>query len=412
MRPRRGTKAMRHRLHSLTFILILALGLSTALGAASPEWALTASLNKVFLVKYDGGTVTSYEAGLLSDSSLTGIGTYHGYIFVADSATSGIIPSTTLHVGRMADPLTNPTIQWLGDPIRLEQGANLLKQPGAVAVDANGGVYVLGGRWSDGSNMHSNYAYVSSGDAWAHSTVNIVDLPTTALMDISATGVGSQAVIANRGGGFWFDQTCATGANGASASAPNPLNDGGYFPRGIAAGANGFSYIANYSTELTLNAGPSNVGSISVINSVSLGKASEAFQLGEFRPTDIAFMALGGLDYLGIVGVTTGGVSQALRLTIDPATGLPIMNTAVLASLDGSSGHYAAGSADGSLFWATNPQANTVTVLDTLSWQIQSVTVAGSASYIAGWVPEPSSIVALLTGGIGLLGLRRRRKHS
>jgi hypothetical protein len=391
-------------------MLILILALGATLAAAAPQWAVTSSLNKVFLVKYEGGVATSYQAAQFGASSLTGTGSYQSLVFVADTVTTGPTPVAVLHVGYIADPLTSQTIQWLGDPIQLAQGGDVLKQPGAVSVDANGGVYVLGGRWQDGfGNMHSNYAYITSSNGWSSANVSIVNVSSSSLADIATSG--SQAMIANRNlSSGWADQTWATAVSGTTANPSTLPNDAlsGYFPRGIAMGDNGFSYIANYSTEVAPNMGPSDpgVGSISVV-----GSNLPAIQLGSFRPTDIAFLSVGGIDYLGVVGVTNEGINQAMRLTLG-ADGQPILGSALTTVLGGSTDHFCSASANGIVLWATNPQANTVTAIDTQSWTASSVGVAGPAGYISAFVPEPSSIIVLLTGGIGLLGLRRWRKSK
>lgn len=410
---------MQHPLRSLALILTLTLALGASLAAAAaPQWAVTTSLSKVFVVKYDGGSVTSYEAAQFSQSNLAGVSSYHGYVFVADNSTSGTTSATLLHVGRIVDPLTNPTIQWLGTsaehpmgtPISLEQGSEVLQQPGAVAVDENGGVYVLGGRYRDSLNqIHSNYAYITSATGtWTDASVKVVNLWNTSFADIATNG--SQAIIANRviGSGF-ADQTWTTAVTNGAPTGPAYLNDNGYFPRGIAVGTNGYSYIANYSTEVTSPEGPANVGSISVVNNNPLASKAAAIALADFRPTDIAFLTVNGIDYLGLVGIGSGG-SEARRYTLD-ANGMPVLEGFAQKELDDSADHFGAASGDGTLFWVTNPQANTVTVLDTLNWTVHSVGVAGTAGYITTLVPEPSSIIALLTGAVGLLGLRRRRNR-
>jgi len=411
---------MRLRPRSLAFILILALALGATLASADPQWAVTASPDSVFLMNNQG--FVSSPLAPFSGLTLAGIATWGNYVFVAGSASAG--DTGNLRVGKIGNSLTGPTIDWIGDPIPLTNAGKLLKGPGAVAVDASGGVYVLGSRWQDGSGVwHSNYAYVtSSSGTWTD--VSIVDLSNTskALADIATIATADpldyQAVIAHQDAAIAFPsfQTWATGVNGSNpAGAASRLNDTGYIPQGIATGTNGFSYIANHSTEVAAPAGPVDVGSISVIDSKSLAPIGSAFGLGDFRPTDIAFMALGGTNYLWLVGVTNG-VSQALQLTLG-VDGRPIMGAEPWASLDSSANHYCAASLDGTLLWATNPGASTVTAFNTVTRERYNVVlpIGARAGYIASAsyvVPEPSSLLSLLVGGIGILGLRGRRRRS
>lgn len=392
--------------------------LCTAAAASTAQWAVTTSYDTVFLVKHEGSNVTSYQAAKLTDSFLTGVASYGGYVYVADSITENGKTQAVLRVGRVYDPVVNPTIEWVGEPIKLFEGSETLRDPRAVTVDSNGGVYIIGGRYQDTYGMqHSNYAYVQSSNRWTSAQVSVVNMPTTALADIAPIGTG--AVVAHRdlAGGI-VDQSWVSKLNGASVAPGQHLDDGGYLPSGVTAGNNGLIYIANRSTEIDHGAGPVDIGSVSVVNASTMARVSPAFDLDDFRPSDIAFFTLEGVNYLGLVG-TDEGLGQALRITLGD-DGLPLLDDILYRGLDVSTDHYCTMSADGRILWATNPQSNTVTAFDVETWTSQTTEIGGAGAYISMLtfapaepiVPEPSAILAMFTGIVGLFGVSRVRKSA
>jgi hypothetical protein len=278
-------------------------------------------------------------------------------------------------------------------------------------VDANGGVYVLG----DSSQPSSNFAYIPylSG-GWSQLAVAITGMSGGLLRDVDASGdTGAMVAL----------QQNATGAHSlvawalpGSDSTPVDTADRGSQPKGIAKGTNGMSYVANFATDGVEGVWPP--GSISIINNSSLGIpiVVPAVPTLDFQPNDISFFTRDGVNYLGLVGRTTAGTNQAWRVTLNDG-GMPMMDSSIrrmtLSTTMYSNDQYCAVSADGTLFWVTDPQFNTVTVIDTdNNWQGHQVSVFGQPEYIATYVPEPSSLIALLTGAVGLIGLRRRRRQK
>lgn len=391
------------RSHLLVYTVVLALVLAfgaTLAVASTPYYAVAVSLGKVFLIKYDGTTVTSSLLSDLNQSSLTGVATWNGHdnkVFVADSASTGDTAPRTLRVGRLVNITTaNPGVQWLGDPIQLKTTTDMLKQPGAMQVDASGGIYVVGSKWSDGtSGVHSGYAYVTPTNSWndAAGSVSIARLETSTLFGVALPQSGGAVFSLQDTSTLWDGQSCVRSATGVPAPA-NPVKDtkdGGYFPQGITTGHD-LTYMANYSTETDPNDGPTEVGSISVLDS-SLNKISAAFQLGSFRPTDLSFFTVGTTDYLGVVGVLTNGHSQAWRLKINPVDGTPTTDGVLKHDLDSSSTHYCTVSSDDSVFWATNPQAGTVAVFDTSTWACHVLPSLGvGVGRIAQFLPDVITI--------------------
>ncbi len=408
---------MQNRTALIIFLLVVSVILCTAASASTAQWAVTASYDTIYLVKHEGNSVTSYQAAKLTGSFMTGIGSYGGYIFVADTITDNGKTLGALRVGKISDPVVNPTIEWVGEPIKLFESGEILKQPRAITVDSSGGVYIIGGRYQDAyGQQHSNYAYVKSTNQWASAQVSVVNMPTTALADIAP--IGSGAVVAHRDlmDGI-VDQTWVSKLNGASVAYGQHLDDGGYLPSGVVAGNNGLIYVSNRSTEVEQGDGPVNSGSISVINASTLASVSPAFDLDDFRPTDIAFFTIGGVNYLGLVG-TDEGLGQALRVKLGE-DGLPLLDEILYKGLDVSTDHYCTMSGDGRILWATNPQSNTVSAFDVGTWTAQATEIGGAGAYISALtfapiagVPEPSAVLALFTGIVGLFGVGRMRRSA
>lgn len=376
------------RSHALILVLALALVLGSTMALASPKYAVTASLNKVFLLKYEGQTVTSSLLATVQGASLAGIATKDGKLYVADATPAGDA-QCNLRVGKIINALTNPSIEWICEPIPLISGSDVLAKPSEVAVDASGGVYVLGGAFDE---VPAAYAYVSTTNDWGNSAVAIAKTPSSSLADITIAEPSDKAIIALRDDSSnWADQSCVRSGQGGSAGDVRLLDDSGYYPRGIAAGTGGVTYMVNYSTEVVADDGPSNVGSISVVDSETLGKKAKAVVLDGFRPTDVAFFTVGTTNYLGVVGSQITGKSQAWRIALD-ANGIPSMSDVRKTDLDSSTNHYCTTSDDGTLFWATNPQSNSVTLLATDTWASTKTAIGSSVSRIA-WIDPGATVI-------------------
>lgn len=404
---------MRQRMCVLMGILVVAFALAVTPASAGAQWAVATSYTGVYLLNLDSGGLSNAMDTGLTGGSLGGVAIWNNYVFVADG-TSG---NGRLHIGQIDSTGLTPTINWLPDSVSL--GA--LNNPSAVAVDATGGVYVISkDRISGAAGYHSYVGYLpSQGNTWASAGLNLFDMPTGFLSDIATTGIGSQALVSHRDArdpeDHWAGQTWISSVNSGGIANTNLPEDEGYYPGGIAAGTNGISYIANH---------PLDRGSISVIDSSSLQSiVTAAIDTGSFRPTDISFFSIGPTNYLGVVG-TSQGANQAWRITLD-ANGVPLVAVdgdgslsggGVLAQmLDTSNEAFCTLSPDGKVFWVTS--GNEVTALDTNTWTSVSVSVTGGPRYIAAFtpsdspVPEPSSLLALLTGSVGLIGVLKRRRR-
>jgi len=401
----------------LVFVLAM---LVCSMASAAGKWAVTASLQGVYLINSSQGNTTSTLVSDFTGASLSGVAVVGSYVFVADTAGSSDSNPRLLHVGQLQNLDTSPSIKWFqysydntsSNGIKLQNGSNVLRSPGAVVSDSNGGIYILGARWYDsGNNSHCNYAYIAPNSDWsALPTVQIADIPTASFADIATTDSGALIARKDYSGSGWADQSWVSAVSAGTVGSNSLPDDGGYYPRAIAVGSNGLAYMANASTEVTSGAGPVDIGSISVLSSSSLAKASDAaIQLGDFRPTDIAFFTVGGVSYLGLVGTSASEGAEALRFALDN-NGIPDISSKTKVNLGTSTSHYCTVSSDGLTFWVSSSQANTVSMIETSSWTLHSIQMTAPTGYIASYVPEPSSLMALLTAVCGLALAKRKRR--
>lgn len=404
---------MRHQIRAIVGGLALALLLAGTLVNASPlpQYAITASTGDIYVMDYSKpGTATNATGSLPYGISFGGVAVYDDYVFAAGSING----AGKLFTGQID---SKGVITWGANPIALNSAVGNMSKPGAVAVDSTGGVYVIS---NSQSTTRGLLAYLpSSGGTWSSAGLNIVNSPTAYFMDIAATGTGSQAITAQRDSQdpvhHWAGQSWVSAIAGGNVSKTVLPDQSGYFPQGIAAGTGGLSYMVNYSTDLLGGNGSEEKGSISVIDSANLSSAGNAkdYLTGAFRPTDVAFFTNGGVSYLGLVGINAG-IIEAKRIELD-VNGLPVMQSVVTKQLGTSTTAYCAVSKDG-LFWvSTNSSSGgTVTAIDTANWtaEAKSWSVVGQPGYIATYtVPEPGSLLVLLTGTIGLIGRLKRRRR-
>lgn len=392
--------------------LALVLGMTPAFAI---DYAVTSSTDSIYLVKYDGATVSSSLISEISGASFSGIATQGSYVFVADNSSS---TAPTLRVGQIRNPLA-PTISWIGAPIDLTSGRDRIGPTRTVVADSTG-VYVLGDLWTDNAGYaHSSYAYVTGSSGWTTASVNLVNVQpplhtTNSLTDIAINPSGGAVIAYTDPGGLGSDQSCIRTVNGAIiGTSLTPEGDNGYAPTGITVGK-GFTYMVNLLTRIdNFNR---QIGSISISNTNPLSPAiSEVLQLGNISPTDVAFFTNGSSDYLGIVGRTDTGISQAWRVKLG-LDGISIAGTIDKVDLGFSGENYCSVNASDTLFWVTNPKTQKVIALDTSTWTASTSSALDSPAKYIAWasapVPEPSSLLTLLVGGIGLLKFRRRQKQA
>lgn len=413
---------MKQKLGAIIVAVAVALTMAVVPANAGKQWAIATGYTSIYMLNLESGGLTN-EFDVLNGGKIQGVAIWNDYVFVADGSSG----SGTLHIGQIDTTGLTPKINWRANTVSL--GA--LVDPGAVAVDATGGVYVISkSRITDGSGTHSYVGYLPySSGTWSQAGFNLFDRPTGFLADIAATGSGSQALIAHRdvtdSSIHWADQSWVSGVNsGGLTGEPYLPEDKGYDPRGITVGG-GLAYMVNHLTEIE-ESGAQERGSISVLSTTTLQKVVDlAIGTGTFMPTDVSYFSAGGINYLGIVGTTANGPAQAWRITLD-ANGIPQVTVNESGGLTGggvlthtltNSDAFCTVSPDGTTFWVTSPATGTITALDTSTWQGVDLTVEGGPRYIAAYtpaeepVPEPSSMLAVLTGLVGLAGALKRRRQ-
>lgn len=415
---------MKKHIRAITGALALVLVLAGTAVNALPQLAVAASYTGVYLLDYpDGpGSIASTADPVLTGSNLGGVAIWRDYVFVADGSGG----TGRLHIGQIDTTGLTPKINWTST-VNIGTVAGGVNNPSAVAVDESGGVYIISGSRSGGADAtHSYAAYLpSAGKTWAAAGLNTLDMPTAFFADIDTIG-SSGAIIAHQDARdatkHWAGESWVSAISGANVNATNPTGDHGYEPRGIAAGNNGLSYVVNHSTDK--GNGAEAWGSISVIsNATAQSAVNPAIETGNFRPTDVSYFSVNGINYLGIVGTTVGGTDQAWRVQLD-ANGLPLVavngsgelsgGSVLTKTLGNSTDVFCTASPDGHLFWITNPGTGVVTAINTTTWMGMEVNTTGAPRYIAAYtaaVPEPASLVVLLTGSAGVFGVIRRRRR-
>lgn len=392
---------MRLKIRIFTGVLVLAITLLTAFSAyAGTYWAVTASASKLYLLSSNGFSTSVKTLGDISssNSTLPGIAVHENMVFVTDPSAN------TLRIGQLSNVISGSTgFQWI-NTVKLKTNSGLYVNKPKTIVASSSGIYVLGSQYSDdSSNLHSCYAYLDYSTNWSSPSISIADLSNTIQADAAASDSG--VILANRNyNTSSADETCVTRLYEGSGSSYVALGDGGYFPRAIASGTNGFSYIVNQVVD------GSNGGSISTFGTNNLTKADSVLTLpNDFVPQDVAFFTVDNANYLGIVGVS-GTSHQALRILINNM-GIPDLNNIMTATLNSSVNHFCTVSDDNSYFWVTDTNSKMVDVINTSTWAMMPGTsVYDSVGAIATYVPEPSSLLILVSMGAGLVALRRRTK--
>ena len=376
--------------------LVLSACLSTTAYATEPYYAVAISSTRLYaLTAGDGGSggavSTVYEFTADSNVSLSDVSAYGNIVFVTDETNN------KLHILQLNDLSGTPSATLLSSKT-LENGGDFY-QPSSLAVSPNGAsAYVVGETRS--------FAHVT-GD-WSDPQVQIYPLSDQPV-DVATYGPGDNGVVGGYNSAFGAKTTSVSKFFGGSANAGDAFS-----PQAIAA-ASGYAYVVNTFGDIDPK---TTGGSLSVVNAQTSSFLQSYLLPDKFLPQDIVTFGLDSKQYLAIVGsgdfLGPPDVQQVLKIELD-GSGLPIMGGLDRYPLDNedySTGHYLAASDDGERVWISNSAAQTVTVLDTSTWDKIWGTdhqITESIRQITTCVPEPSGLAALCVFGTGALTMIRRR---
>ncbi|MEN6356583.1 MAG: PEP-CTERM sorting domain-containing protein [Armatimonadota bacterium] len=358
--------------------------------AVAAQYAVAVSSSKLYQVRVSGSSMSYKKIFDLGDSSWArSIATYGNKILVTEVGSGGSsLRAFTLAGGGVTE---EASISMSG-----------ISYANSVAVDSNGGIYV-----TDGSSTSSAYAYMSSLSDTAH--VRTIGTGYAPLMDVATSD--NSAVIISKHRNDVDDQSNITTLAGGSVGTTISLQSGTNYPRYPVAVAakSGYAYVVS---EVYNNVG-TNSAALSRY-SISANTVDTPTQLAGFVPTDIITYTSGPIDYLAMIGRTTSGTLQARRtMLIDGA--ITTWTTKDLGT-DGGVDFQCAASADGSLLWYSSAGGEYV---GATSWTNSLAT--GTGDDISGLVafttemtpvPEPSSLLALASFGVGAFGFLIKRKGA
>lgn len=394
----------------LAVTTMLVLGSITA---ASAYYATGISSKKVynFQAAAPGGPITSslfYDFS--GGASLGGIAVSNGYAFISDTTdTSGL-----LHILRLGS-----STPYIGS-ITLKSDTAKVMEAGAVAVDANGGVYVL----DKSASTSSVYAYVTSSN-WANTASAVVNFGSiggyTPQVGIATYQGGGAAILS--GGVDPYNNSYAAKVNGTTGNAPTPVDSGvidSSIPSAITIDpSSGNAYVVTRPSDVAVK-----YGTLFARGS-GLGSLGVGLDLSGI-PHTISLVKDGSVDYLAILGKGTNGGLQGWKIAMNSGLPTGVVSTLNIDSTDNSPLHSSVATSDGKMLWFTSPASQqpqsqkTVGTIDISSWDptghatMNFVGLADGVSAIAAYdaVPEPSSLISLLGLTTGALALLRRRTRS
>ncbi len=411
MKPRHGSSYGCARLWGLIVPCILLFACASQ--AADPHYALATSASELFIFRDEGKWNAKswsrlYIAG--GTATLAGVATDGRYVYIADNSTEG-----RLIVGEIGNLGATPTWTQVANlPLVSSDGTKKVRSPTRLAADGLGGVYVIGGA----SSGHSYFAHVKPTlNNWTTPVVSIGDLPGSIVADVAVGKSGATGIVAHS-----KDTPTGTRESQSSRVAGGDVLDiksltkKAYNARAVAIhsalGTDGFAYVVNNNAD-----SPTTKGSVRVVD-VATGdpKGSDATELApDLIPEDVTTFTIGADYYLGIIGhnvALTQGQAWRVRVGID---GMPVMTDVVTAVVPLTTGHQAAASHDGALFWYVS-ETGTMDALNTASWTqlagFDGLVGAGVKleNVTAYLIPEPASILSLTGLLAGCLALIRRRR--
>ncbi len=421
---------------------------TSACWCTNNHYALATTANGLYLLWADGQWSSNKSAlpiylenGGTIGTQISGIATYNDWIYLIDAGTNSLI------VGKLFSPSQGnyvfrktKSIKLTGSPLRIER-------PNAIATDEDGGVYVIGGTWTDGSGIvHNCYGYVNDvANNWNSDfiPVNVGEVAGTALTDVAAYGSGfaSQAVITHLVTGAGRQTHISVSSQGSTSGGPTQIPES-YNPGAVAVLTGGVSDPLAYVLSRRSSFDDTNMfGTLDVVNLVTRSIVGHYVLPKHMDPQDIAVVRDGNDYYLAIIGAPKNYIldpegnlvpdpnvepAQAWRIRL-PDTGIPQVSafenpsTLIWDGTDHSGGQMIVGSQDGQVVWTVHPGTSS----QVRAWTFNTWTptsgnfteaIAGTVTGIARLlglpspVPEPSSILSFAAFIAGAAIFSRRRK--
>lgn len=387
-----GVYLMKKRIIGL-FVVSTALLLAAFSTATAAQYSLAVSKSSLYQVKLDGATMTYTKIYSLGNSYWArSIATYGDKVLVTGVGDSG----STLSV---------LTLNSSGVAVDKAISLTGVTYAGSIAVDSNHGIYV-----GDDSGSSAKLAYLADTSG---SVITQQISSHAPLLDVATSD--NTAVVISRHDSSVSDQSFITTLTGGIIGTTKSLEVGNEYPR--------------YPVAVTAKAGNAYV--LSSVNTIpgsgalskyrlSTGTADPPIALDNFTPTDITTFTLGGTDYLALIGRTSSGQLQAWKSML--SSGSVGTWDKVDLGVDGGLDFQLAASTDGNLLWYTSSSDKYVGALDTATWGLcpNTVSVGDQISGLVGFttgmtpvtIPEPSSLLALASFGVGAFGLLRKRKSA
>ncbi|MCE5321816.1 PEP-CTERM sorting domain-containing protein [bacterium] len=361
--------------------------------ASASQYALAVSSSKLYQVEVSGSNMTYRQIKDLGESSWArSISTYGDKVLVTEVTSSG----SKLRAFRLSSGGITETAS-----ISLSG----ITYANSVASTSSGGIYV-----TDGSSTSSSYAYMSSLSDSAH--VSTIGTGYAPLVDVATSD--NNAVIISKHKDTVTDESHISKVIDGDLKNTKSLENGSYprYPVAVTAKSD-YAYVVSE----VYNSTSTNCAALSVYN-ISGNTVDPPTQLNAgFVPTDIITYTntADSVDYLAMIGRTTSGTLQAWKATISGGT-IGTWTTKNLGT-DGGLNFQCAASADGSLLWYSSPTGQYV---GATSWSGSVTTdlgdgITGLVAFTGGMdpvVPEPSSLLALASFGLGAFGFYRKRKSS
>jgi hypothetical protein len=438
---------MQSRLHLRLAIISIALIMANACWGADNHYAVATTANGLYLLWAEGqwssgnsALPISLEDGGPIGSQISSVATYNDWIYLTDAGTNSLI------VGKLFSPSQGNYVFRKTKSIKLTNSTLRVERPSKLATDDEGGVYVVGGTWTDGSGViHNCYAYVNDvANNWSSGsiTVNVGEVSGNALTDVAAYGSGfaSQAIITHLVTGAGRQTHISISSQGSTNGGPTQIPES-YNPGAVAVLTGAASDPLAYVLSRRSSFDDTNMfGTLDIVNLVTRSIVGHYELPRHMDPQDIAVVRNGTGYYLAIIGVPknytldpngnlvpdpTVEPAQAWRIEL-PDNGIPSESafanpsTLIWDGTDQSGGQMIVGSQDGLVVWTAHPGMNSQVRAWTFNtWQPTSGTfteaINGTVTGIAKLlglpspVPEPSSMLSFATFAAGVFVFFRRK---